>query len=295
MAKTMTGLIRLTRYREYVTTVVITSMLGFLATGVRLNVNMLPRMSLVLFANVLCVAFAFMLNDIEDANDDTKDKLKIIRNPVSAKYISPNIAYAASIATAAVSLTISYFVGYVPFLLCFSTIALGGLYSWKFIRLKSIPILDLLSHGLMLAGLQLLCAYYTLVPFTGFHASWILPLLFVVAISIRGQLFNQIRDIECDKKAGLRHTTVVIGLGSANILMSILLVIAGGILIYGLTTQIIPGWLLLISIPLGLIFLKDPISKYKTSQGLENTYNFQAPVLIISLISLFLLTLSRFF
>ena len=294
MERTITGLIRLTRYRDYVAQTIITTLMGFLAYKVHLDLQQIPRMLLVLLANLLCVAFAFMINDVEDAPDDAYDKSKAARNPVTAGLLSPSSAYTFSIIVAISSAVTFYFLGPVTFWLGITSLVLAGLYSWRLLRLKSIPVIDLISHGLMLAGLQLLCAYFAINPYAGFDANWIAPFLFVVCISIRGQLFNQIRDFECDQKAGLKHTTSLVGIRTANILMSALLIIAGIMLIYSLIIQIIPIWLVLIVIPLGVVLLKKPASKYKASQGLEKTYNFQKPVLIIGLISLTLWTLSRF-
>src|SRR3990170_327081 len=61
----------------------------------------------------------------------------------------------------------------------------GFLYSWKKIRLKSIPVLDILSHGFMLAGLQFLAAVYAFSPER--VSGWWTLLIFVSAISMYGQ------------------------------------------------------------------------------------------------------------
>ncbi|KKR11926.1 MAG: 4-hydroxybenzoate polyprenyltransferase [Candidatus Woesebacteria bacterium GW2011_GWA1_39_21] len=295
MPKSVYAIINLTRYQDYHITVIITTLLGFLVSGVSLNLHMLPRLSLVLLANLLCVAFAFMINDIEDAKDDARDEMKAKRNPVSAGLISPTIGYLATFAVAALSISIYFYLGPVPFWLGVTSLILSGLYSWRITRLKAIPVIDLVSHGLILAGLQLLCAYFALNPYTGLNYNWIAPFIIVVAVSVRGQLFNQIRDFECDSKAGIRHTTSRLGIKTANYLMTALLLVAGAMFIHSVINKIIPLWCVSVMFVLGVIFLKKPLTKFKAAEGLEKTYNFERPVLLITLFSLTLLTLSRFF
>jgi 4-hydroxybenzoate polyprenyltransferase len=264
-----------------VVTVTITTLLGFLVSGIRLDVGLLPLMFLVLIANQLSVAFAFMVNDVADARDDATDISKVVRNHVSAGLLAPNIDYIASFATALISVFVFYSLGFIPFLLGIVDLILSALYSLKFIRLKSIPVLDLISHGLMLGGLQMLCAYFTLIPNFGFNLNWILPFLFIVVISIRGQLFNQIRDFDCDQTAGINHTTAVVGVKRAHYFMTSLLVMAGAIFVFCLVVKIIPMWVFLLTIFMGIVFLRDPVMKLKGRRGLDRTLYFHKPMLII--------------
>ncbi|KKQ53889.1 MAG: 4-hydroxybenzoate octaprenyltransferase [Candidatus Woesebacteria bacterium GW2011_GWC1_38_13] len=296
MTKTVIGLINLSRYREYTATVVVTTLLGFLATGLRFDAGYIPQMFAVLLANLLAVAFAFMINDVEDAPDDARDRSKAVRNPVSANYISPNLSYIASGLVATSSIIIFYISGQTPFFLGISTVILGFLYSWKLIRLKNIPVFDLISHGLMLAGLQLLCAYYALVPYTGFHSAWLLPFLFVTAISIRGQFVNQIRDFECDKKAGLKNTSAVIGVKNADLLMKVFFGIAVLISMLALINNFFPIWIIL-TVLFFAFFLNIYRGRTKpdNKRRLEQAILLQNSFLTASLITLTLWTISRFF
>ena len=294
MGKTIKGLTCLTRYQDYAVTVTITTLLGFLISGIHLNINLLPRMLGVLLANQLSVAFAYMINDVADARDDATDKLKVQRNPVSAKVLSPDIAYLASFTIAFVSAFVFYYLGSIPFMLGIVDLILSALYSLRSIRLKRLPVLDLISHGLMLGGLQLLCAYFTLIPYSGFNLTWFLPFLFIVAISIRGQFYNQVRDFTCDQIAGIKNTTKLVGVSTAHFLMSFLSAIAGVIFIYCLVIKIIPVWLFLVMLLLGIVFLREPLSKFRGRSGLEKTESFHIPMIIVASISLALWTISRF-
>lgn len=282
-----TGLLRLTRYQDFLSFVVVTTLLGAVISGVRFNTGNLPRLLLVLVANCLAVGFAFMINDIEDARDDALSPVKAIRNPVSAGLISPPFAYTASFGVALLAGLAYYFLGPLPFGLGLFCLALGGLYSWRKVRLKSIPVLDLISHCLMLAGLQLWSAYFAFAPLS-LHLTgpWLGPFLLVVSVSIYGELFNELRDLECDRKAGITHTAALVGERVAHLLMYALLLLGGLALAHSLATGLIPSWVVVLSLGLGAILLVGPVLKLKSKRGLAITGSLQQPVLLLGILVL---------
>ncbi|MBK9232763.1 MAG: hypothetical protein IPO15_18475 [Anaerolineae bacterium] len=92
---------------------------------------------------------------------------------------------------------------------------LGLLYSWR-----GAPEGDS-GRGpgfrtLLLAALQFLCAYFTF-DVSGWR--WLLPCGFVIAVSLYGQLFNQLRDLECDRQAGFVNTVGLAGERFAHLLV----------------------------------------------------------------------------
>ena len=123
--------------------------------------------------------------------------------------------------TAIVSAALYARLGMWPWVVGVTCLIIGYVYSWRLIRLKSIPVADLISHGLMLAGLQFLAAYFTFGPGPAWR--WMFPLTFIVAISLYGQLFNELRDFEGDVIAGVTHTASLLGGRVAHILMMTLL------------------------------------------------------------------------
>jgi 1,4-dihydroxy-2-naphthoate octaprenyltransferase len=122
-------------------------------------------------------------------------------------------------------------------------LALGILYSWRRIRLKAIPVADLVSHTLMLAALQLLCAYAAFRPQ---GLDWLVPCLLVVAASAYGQLVNQVRDLDVDRQAGINHTAARVGRGVAQILMVATVVVAAVALLAMLWLGIMPLWVVVL-------------------------------------------------
>ena len=77
------GLIRLTRWKEYVPFVIPLTILGALLAARPNNILLDWRLIVVTAANILAVAYAFMINDIEDAPDDARDPDRAARNPIN--------------------------------------------------------------------------------------------------------------------------------------------------------------------------------------------------------------------
>ena len=208
------GLIRLSRYKDYAASVAVTTGLGAAAGGATFSWQLV----LVLIANWLAVAYAFMINDVEDAPDDALNPEKINRNPVCAGLISSHQAYAASYAIAAAAVIAYIPLGFLPAVIGFVCVVFGHLYSWRPVRLKSKPVLDVISHCLMLAGLQFLCAYFSFS--SSLNPGWFAPFLAIVAASSYGQLYNEVRDFDGDLEAGLGHTAIRLGKPLATLVMN---------------------------------------------------------------------------
>lgn len=230
----MSGLVQLSRWQEHVPFVVPLTVMGALlalqtaASGQGVDL----RLVAVTAANILVVAYAFMINDIEDAPDDARDPDRAKRNPVSSGRISVHVGYTACRAVAAVTMLLYLAGGMTVFLIGGATLLLSHLYSWKPVRLKAWPITDIVSHSLMLSGLLIMAGYFTYHDAPGI--AWFV-IAAVTLYSVYGQLYNQIRDLEMDKAAGLKNTSIIlgeqytryaiwltIGLGAACMLVAIL-------------------------------------------------------------------------
>lgn len=250
LPKTLKGLAKLTRFDEYVYFVIITTLLGVAAARGHFD----WRMLVLIPANWLAVGFAFMINDVEDAPDDALSQKKADRNPISAGLITPKTARVASFLTGLLAAALFAVLGLWPFIFGLITLVLGYLYSYRGVRLKTMALLDILSHCLMLAGLQFLCAYFTYA--TRLERNWFWPFIFVMAISIYGELYNEIRDIEGDRQANLQHTAIILGERAAHILMTIVLVIgifAGAVSL--ILIELIPLWVFLLMAVLAALFV----------------------------------------
>ena len=274
MLNKIRGLIRLTRYRDYLAFVTITTLLGAIAADASLSWKLI----LVLIANQLAVGFAFMINDVEDAEDDAINPAKLNRNPVSCAAVSRRDGYIYSFIVAGLSALTYAFLGWVPFILGIISLLTGFYYSWKPVRLKNMFLIDMFSHCFMLAGLQYLPAFYTFqnqMTTKGFF-----PLLFVILFSLYGELFNELRDLEHDLKAGLRHTAAILGHKATFRLMvgiALIGVVAGVISLF--FVDLLPVWLLIVMAVLVVFFFIPPLLKIKeTKTQLELQRAFQEPI-----------------
>lgn len=256
--KTLKGLAKLTRFDEYIYFVIITTLLGVAAAKASFD----WRFFVLLPANWLAVGFAFMINDIEDAPDDALSNMKIHRNPVAAGLISPKTARISTFAVALLSAGLFAVLGFWPFIFGLASLILGFLYSYRGVRLKTIAVFDILSHCLMLAGFQFLTGYFSFK--TTLTRNWLWPFIFVMTISIYGELYNEIRDIENDRDAQLRHTAITLGDRYAHILMLLTLIIGAFSGIVSLfMINLIPGWVLLLMVLLSAIFVLPQLIKIK--------------------------------
>lgn len=250
----LNGLIRLTRWKEYVPFVIPLTVLGGLMAA-RPNGLLLDwRLIAVTVANILAVAYAFMINDIEDAPDDARDPQRAALNPVSSGEIGVRTGYAACRVVAALTLMMYALGGLTVFGIGLATLGLSHLYSWRPVRLKAWPVTDIVSHSLMLSGLLLLAGYFTYHNNPGIV--W-----FVAAgatlFSVYGQLYNQLRDFDNDKAAGLFNTAIVLGERLTRKMMYMSIGLAVTCLLVAIYRDVFPvglGVALLISIIISMIF-----------------------------------------
>ncbi len=224
------GVIALSRYKEVLGNVALLTVFGLFLTitpgavqTADLRSSRVVTIIILLAANILATTFAFMINDVEDAEDDAKDEKKAKRNPISAGHISRNFGYVVSFSVAFLALLLYLLLDTKTFLVGLSLIVLGFLYSWKKVRLKGMPFLDILSHGYFLAGGILLASFF---PFSSDLSLVLPPFLVAYTISIAGDLFNEIRDFTVDRKAGLKNTVSIIGLRPSVIFKTLMYITA---------------------------------------------------------------------
>lgn len=248
------GLVRLTRWKEYVPFVVPLTLLGALLAARPNDVMLDWRLAVVTLANVLAVAYAFMINDIEDAPDDARDPDRAARNPVSTGEIGVRFGYNACRVVAAATLILYALGGLYVFLIGLGTLLLSHLYSWRPVRLKAWPVTDIVSHSLMLSGLLLLAGYFIYDSHPGLV--W-----FVAAgttlFSVYGQLYNQLRDYDIDKAAGLYNTAIMLGETNTRRAMYLSIGLAVVCLLAAVFQGVFPLWLgavLLVSAALSMLY-----------------------------------------
>jgi 4-hydroxybenzoate polyprenyltransferase len=233
-----------------------------------------------MLANMAAVAYAFMINDIEDAPDDALEAHRAARNAITNGELTPVQGWLASGAVAVVTFVLYALVGVWPFIIGVLTMALSHCYSWKPIRLKAWPVTDVLSHSLMLSGLLFLAGFFAYSSQPGLV--WVVALA-ATLLSVYGQLYNQLRDYEMDKAAGLKNTAIVVGKRNAKILMYSSVAMAAVMMIYALWMQVIPLWIM--TVPLLVLpifyFVRVPMKDARGTESEDITGNAQVPLLVI--------------
>jgi len=269
LKKTLIGLSRLTRFDEHVFFVLITTFLGAAAGQAAFGWRLMG----VLGANLLAVSFAFIINDIEDAPEDAFSEKNYARNPVSSGLISPQMARMAAVGVALLSIGLFALLGIRPLMLGLACLLLGWMYSNKSIRLKTRPYVELVSHGLLLAGLPFLCGYFTFTP--GFNRTWFWPFTFVMSTRILIVLYGELRNLEQDHLARMHPPALLLGERAANNLMVAMIVLAvscGTVSFFFI--NLVPGWVLLFATGVAGLLLIPVIIKIRrgdpqvTAQGL---------------------------
>lgn len=248
------GLVQLTRWKEYVPFVVPLTVVGALVAARPHGVNLDWRLAAVTLANILAVAYAFMINDIEDAPDDARDPARAARNPISSGRISVRMGYAACRLVAAMTLCLYALGGLWVLIIGVATLLLSHLYSWRQVRLKAWPVTDILSHSLMLSGLLVLAGYFIYNDNPGIV--WFVAGA-ATLVSVYGQLYNQLRDYDMDRAAGLFNTAIVLGEANTKRAMYVSIGLALTCLLAAIIQGAFPIWLglvVLVSLPVSMLF-----------------------------------------
>jgi 4-hydroxybenzoate polyprenyltransferase len=190
---------------------------------------------LILLANFFCLCHAFMINDVEDAEEDGLNPKKLKRNPIANKSLSKKEGFIYSAIFMVISAVLFGYLSFITnniliFLIGIFLLVSNILYSYRKIRLKAVPVIDVIVHMYMLSSGPLLAAYFVYnktLDLNGF-------LLFVVfsVLSGYGQLENETRDFETDVKTKLRTTAVVLGLKTSNIIKYVFLIISSIAIIF---------------------------------------------------------------
>ncbi|MCL4239013.1 MAG: UbiA family prenyltransferase [Anaerolineae bacterium] len=234
------ALLRLTRWPEHVPFTLAATLLGANMAAHHAGAALDSRVLTALAANALAVTFAFMVNDLADAPDDARDPARAARNAVASGALAARTGWAASGIVAGLALALYAALPAPAALTGGATLLLGLLYSWRPVRLKARPLLDVIAHLLMLSALLVLAGYLAFDAAPG-RAWWVVAAAGL--ISAYGQLYNQVRDDAQDRAAGLRNTTALLGAARARMAMHACLGAAGLLLALTVLLGLWPLWL----------------------------------------------------
>lgn len=231
---------KLSRWRQHVPYTLPLVIAGALMASQHGDVLIDWRVVTVTVANVLAMTFAFMINDVVDAPDDARDPVKTASNVISQGILTVREGNVLSGGIFLLSAILFFTGGWLSFLAGLSTLVLSFLYSAPPARLKARPIVDVISHVLMLSALLMLSGYLIYDSDLG-SAWWVM--LAVTFASAYGQFYNQVDDFETDKLAGLKNTAMLLGKRNTQIAMSLSALLTVICFVMAIVSGIFPGWL----------------------------------------------------
>ena len=194
--------------------------------------------------------------------------------------ISPRLGWLASVSVGILALFLFARVNRSTFWIGASTVALAFLYSWRGVRLKALPVVDVVSHLLMLSSLLFLAGYYAYDDRPG-AVLW--AVTGVGFFSAYGQLYNQLRDYDMDRTAGLRNTALFLGQHYTQRAMYTCLVAALACLGISVLAGLWPVWLGLIPLLLGpLLFIMPSSADMRGTEAIDLSGRAQPGALLIA-------------
>jgi len=246
-------LVRLTRIRAYLLTLFSIIALVFLISPQNLFSS---KTVIVFLANLFLTAFVYAFNDVEDAADDCHILEKRKRNPISNGDLTKTQGYLISFLLLLIGLFLLLIIGPLVFFFGLALALVGFFYSWKPVRFKSIPVVDLISHVICLGVLQFFITYLT---FRSYDFFLIPFLMIIIPSSLMVEIFYELRDFNVDKKTGIRNTIQKLGRFNIKKLLIPLSVIAitGFIIIFFTISSEYKIVILLSSIFLGIIIMSE--------------------------------------
>ncbi|MBI2233168.1 MAG: UbiA family prenyltransferase [Candidatus Aenigmarchaeota archaeon] len=153
---------------------------------------------------VLYLAYAMCINNYFDWKNDARNPVKIKKNPISSGRITRSEALLESLILLLGGVLIASV--FLPAVLPLYGLMMANafLYSYRF---KSMPVIDLLSHGIFITTLFVLPALVE-----NFSAPLLVAgTLLAFFVSTVGQLENEINDYPADRKAHVNSTAVFFG------------------------------------------------------------------------------------
>jgi len=172
---------------------------------------------------ILYLAFTFSINNCFDIKCDAHKGVKVKRNPIAAGRITFREGLILSLCTASVGSVLSYlWFDENCFLIYLTMLLLSGAYSAPPLRLKSVPMMDLLSHSLFFGSLLYL---YGLLSNGGINLQEASLAASISLYSIILELRNHLEDYEADLNSETRTTVCYMGYGrSIKLLRSLIIV-----------------------------------------------------------------------
>ncbi len=190
---------------------------------VRVKIDMIVIIAII--ANYLMSVSSFLYNDMEDREDDANTPTKKFINPFGYKIWSLKLGYILLAIIGIISIILSYIIGgFVLAFIAITNLLVGYLYSLKNLRLKSMPVFDVLSHSYLLGGATII--YFIFLPGAVIDYITITMTIALFIASFGSDFLHEYHDFDDDKNAGLNNSASYIGKKPSLYLSVVLISIA---------------------------------------------------------------------
>jgi 4-hydroxybenzoate polyprenyltransferase len=177
----------------------------------------------LLAASSLFLAFAFLINNCYDVLADINQSAKLAKNPIASGKMSQEEGITLSVGLAAVGLLVAFSsLGLLSKLVYLFLMIWGGMYSVPPFRLKGVPVVDVISHGLAFGSGPFL--YGFLVASGGsmtMQAGLVASSLFLYSMIL--ELKNHLYDLEADFLSNTNTTVCWLGKERSEQILSLLM------------------------------------------------------------------------
>ena len=183
--------------------------IGIIAFSLMLNIRdaSIEKALMALVAGIFYVAYSFAINNCFDVDTDIQNPQKHGKNPIASGELSFAAGVISSLLIALAGLGFAYLTNPTMFAIYSTMLGLSTFYSIP-PRLKSKPLVDVISHGLFFGAL----------PFMfGAYLDGVLSkpeVIISIALTLHSfamEIRNHLEDYESDLKANLKTTPIVIG------------------------------------------------------------------------------------
>lgn len=213
MIKNLKAWLKLSCLTEFIDIVLIATLLGIAASGQKID----WKLPILILANILAVAFAFMFSHLQDAPEDALVQNKLNQNPISRGDLTPQFARRCATIAALLAVMLFTYLGVMPFILGLTNLVLGFFFSFRGSRLNKLPYINLILYGLIVSGLQYLVSYFAYTR--QLNNDWFWPFIFVITISVIGELLNYFRETDNNPRPKRRHLASMTGERTITILL----------------------------------------------------------------------------
>jgi len=217
------------------------AMLGFISSSGFITILAPLEVFKFMLTTAFYLAFSFSINNSFDARSDALQKEKAEKNPVAMGRIGfkEGILFSSCLALTGLSLTYFWFrSGFSIYLLL---IILSLAYSAPPFRFKSMPLMDLISHGLFFGAFLY---FYGVSASSGATFQTVLISISIFIYSVILELRNHLDDFQVDLSSGTRTTVCWLGYEKSLTVLKVLLIFHW-LCISAVSVFIYPGMIIL--------------------------------------------------